>query len=340
MGLTLSGIILSFLDWRALFYINIPIGIFGTFWAQRRLKETGVLDRAAKVDWLGFSAFVGFLLCLMIALTIAAYGIGQTNTVYVLFVLSAMFLIGFVAIERSVKYPLLDLRLFRIRQVTGGVVAMLFNIMTWTAVLLLLSLQFQLVLNESPLEAGLRILPFEIAFLAVGPLSGRLADKFRPVPFIVGGLSLSTIALLLFSTTNQNTDYTISSLYMVLLGIGTGLFVAPNLRAVLSSVPAQRRGIGSALFSLFLNIGFTLSLNVAILVMSLTAPYNLITRILSEGNPAAIALSERLVFAASLQNTYVALALINAIAIAPSLLQITRRVRPEKGKIEVTIPEG
>jgi MFS family permease len=299
-----------------------------------------VLDRTAKVDWLGFSAFVGFLLCLMIALTIAAYGIGQTNTVYVLFGLSAIFLIGFVAIERRVKYPLVDLQLFRIRQVTGGVVAMLFNIMTWTAVLLLLSLQFQLVLNESPLEAGLRILPFEIAFLAVGPLSGRLADKFRPVPFIVGGLSLSTVALLLFSTTSQNTDYTTLSFYMVLLGIGTGLFVAPNLRAVLGSVPAQRRGIGSALFSLFLNIGFTLSLNVAILVMSLTAPYNLITRILSEGNPAAIVLSERLVFAASLQNTYVVLALINAIAIAPSLLQITRRARPEKGKIEITMPEG
>ncbi len=341
LGLTASGLILSFLfDWRALFYINIPIGIFGTFWANRSLRETAFLDKTRKIDWLGFFAFTGFLLSLMIALTFGAYGLGEAKTVYALFASAAIFIGLFVFQERRVKYPILDLRLFRIKAVTGGVLALFFNIMAWTAVLLLLSLQFQLVLNETPLEAGIRILPFEIAFLAVGPLSGRLADRFRPAPFIIGGLTLNTIALLLFSTTSQTTSYPILSLYMIFLGAGTGLFVAPNLRAMLISVPVQRRGISSALFSLFLNIGLTLSLNIAILVMSLTIPYNLITQIISSVNPAAITTGDKLLFVDSLKNTYLALGIINAIAIAPSLLQITRSKKNATDSAPIVSPEG
>lgn len=340
LGLTVSGLILSFLDWRALFYINIPIGIFGTFWANRSLKETAYLDKNRKIDWIGFLAFAGFLLSLMIALTFGAYGMGEARTVYVLFASAAIFLILFIMQERRIDYPIVDLKLFRIKAVTGGVLALLFNIISWTAVLLLLSLQFQLILNESPLEAGLRILPFEIAFLAVGPLSGRLADKFRPAPFIITGLTLNTVSLFLFSTTNQTTPYSVLSLYMIFLGVGTGLFVAPNLRAILSALPMQRRGIGSALFSLFLNIGLTLSLNVAILVMSLTVPYNLITQIISSVNPTAISAVDRTLFVTSLKNTYVALGIINAIAIAPSFLQISSKTKANGEKASIVQVES
>ena len=83
---------------------------------------------------------------------------------------------------------------------------------------------------------------------------------------------------------------------MVLLGLGTGLFVAPNLRAVMSSVPTERHGIGSALFALFLNIGLTVSLNFAVLIMSFTAPYNLITQILTAVNTQAISASDKALF--------------------------------------------
>ena len=209
---------------------------------------------------------------------------------------------------------------------------MFFNIITWTAVLLLLSLQFQLVLNMTPLEAGIRILPFEIAFLAVGPLSGRLSDRFSRMPFIVSGLTLSTAALFLFATTNQTTPYLVLTVYMVIMGVGTGLFIAPNLRSVMGAVPEKRRGIGSALFTLFVNLGLTLSLNFAILIMSLTAPYEVITRIISAVNPAAITTAERLLFVESLKNTYIAFGIINLFAIAASLLQIDRKKQTKKTK--------
>jgi MFS family permease len=227
--------------------------------------------------------------------------------------------------------------MFKIRQVTGGVVAVLLNVIAWAAVLLLLSLQFQLILNEAPLEAGLRILPFEIAFLAVGPLSGRLSDKYGYVRFTISGLILSSVALFLLSTVLETTPYLILSVYMVLLGLGTGLFLAPNLRGVMGSLPMQRRGIGSALVALFLNIGLTISLNFAILFMSFTVPYNLITNIISSLNPAVITAADKALFFTSLKNTYFMLGLVNAIAILPSVLQIGEK--PQKEERFILVPE-
>ncbi len=320
LGLTLSGLILSFLDWRALFYINIPIGIFGTLWARRQLKETALLDTNRKIDWIGFALFTAFLFCLMVGLTFGAYGTSGLTYAYALLAGAVFFIAVFVVYERRAKFPLIYLRVFRIRQVSGGLFALLFNIITWTAVLLLLSLQFQLVDNLSPLQAGLRILPFELAFLAVGPISGKLADKYGQTQFILVGLSLSTVALFLFSTTVQATPYLILTVYMVLLGVGTGLFVAPNLRGVMSSVPMERRGVGSALFTLFLNIGLTVSLNLTVLIMSLTAPYDLITQIISAVNPQSIPASGIALFVDSLKNTYLAFAAINAIALIPAVI--------------------
>jgi len=332
--LTLSGLILSFLSWQALFYINIPIGIFGTYWSHRRLRETVGLDHNAKIDWLGFALFTAFLLCIMIGLTLGAYSSNEFNTMYALLLAGAVLLALFIVRSRRITYPLVELKLFKIREVTGGIFAMFFNVITWTAVLLLLSLQFQLVLDLTPLEAGIRILPFEIAFLAVGPLSGRLSDRFHRMPFILSGLTLSSIALYLFSFTDQYTPYWVLSFHMVLLGIGTGLFLAPNLRSIMGSVPKERRGIGSALFTLFVNLGLTVSLNFAILIMSLTVPYDVITSIISALHPQAIPVAERLLFVKSLQNTYLAFAVVNALAIIPSLLQIDfkAKLKPAKTK--------
>jgi EmrB/QacA subfamily drug resistance transporter len=342
LGLTLSGIILSFLDWRALFYINIPIGIFGTFWARKRLKEVAKLDKNRKVDRLGFILFAIFLLALMLGLTISAYGLENVNTIYPLFATSILFLALFAIRERRIDYALLDLKMFKTRAIVGGVSAVFLNVIAWAGVLLLLSLQFQLILGETAFQAGTRILPFEIAFLAVGPLSGWLSDKFGYVRFTVGGLILGSIALFLLSTVLETTPYSILAIFMVLLCIGTGLFLAPNLRGVMGALPQDRRGIGSALVSLFLNIGLTISLNFVILFISFTAPYGVITNIISGLNPTAVTAADRMLFFASVKNTYFALGAMNAVAIFPSLLQISRHRLPKTAdkKGLVVSPEG
>jgi len=206
------------------------------------LKETALLDEDRHIDWGGFAIFSGFLFCLIVGLTYGECGTSGLEISYILLTAAAVLFVIFLLYERTLKQQLIYLKVFRIREVSGGLFALLLNIITWTGVLLLLSLQFQLVENLSPLQAALRILPFEIAFLAVGPLSGRLADKYGQSQFAITGLILSSIALFLFSTTSTTTTYSLLSVHMVLLGVGTGLFVAPNLRAVMSIVPTERHG--------------------------------------------------------------------------------------------------
>ena len=321
IGLTLSGLILSYLDWRALFYINIPIGVFGTYWSYRQLKEVGVLSRDEKIDWIGFVEFFVFILDLLLVFTVSAYGLGPNkNIIYAFALISVIALIAFLFRQKREKYPLLDLSIFRIRQFTSGIVALLLNAIAWSAVLLLLSLEFQLARDSTPLQAGIEIIPFELAFLAVGPLSGRLSDKYGHLPFTVSGLLLSGVGLIMFNLTPSTAPYSLFAFHMIIFGVGTGLFLAPTMRTIMDSAPLNRRGISSATMLLFFNIGLTVSLNLAMLVMSLTAPYPLITRVLTSLNPGTISASDIVIFSASLKNTYLWLAAIDLASLVPMLM--------------------
>ena len=320
-GLTLSGLILSFFDWRALFYVNIPIGIFGTFWAHHRLKEVAKLERKSKVDWLGFASFSISITSFLLALTFGAYGLSEEIVVYGLVVLSAVSLTVFVAYENRLAHPLLDLSLLRIREFTGGVIAQLLNAIAWGAFLLLLSLYFQLVLDMSPLAAGIAIIPFDIAFLIVGPLSGRLSDKFGHLPFTTSGLALTSVALYLFSTMTIMTPISVVIFHMTLVGAGMGLFVSPNISSVMSSVPEKRRGIASAFRATFFQVGYVISLNAAVLIMTIVIPYQTITQVISAVNPLTISASDKLLFMKGLSIAYFYLSIVNVAAIPPSVLR-------------------
>ena len=321
-GLTLSGVVVSFLDWRALFYINVPIGIFGTVWAHLRLKEIASVEKGAPIDWPGFMAFTISVTSFLLSLTFAAYGVGEQTTAYGLFIIGAISLGIFVAYERRSKHPLLDLSLLSIREFTGGVIAQLLNTIAWGAVLLLLSLYFQLVLGLTPFEAGIRIIPFEIAFLAVGPVSGRLSDRLGHLPFTTSGLALTSISLYLFSTADEFTPYSQLVIYMMLLGVGIGTFISPNISSIMSSVPAQRTGVASAFRATFFNVGFTISLNLAVLIMTFTLPYTLITKIVSSS--LVIPEVDKTLFLEGLKKTYLWLAFLNTVAILPSMLRGSR----------------
>lgn len=331
-GLTISGVILSFFDWRALFYVNIPIGIFGTLWSHHRLKEIAKLDHTTTIDWVGFTSFSISITSFLLALTYDAYGLSERLTVYALLALSVGTLAFFIVHERKQKHPLLDLDLLKIREFAGGVIAQLLNAIAWGAFLLLLSLYFQLVLGMSPLDAGIRILPFDIAFLSVGPLSGRLSDRFGHLPFTTTGLTLTSVGLFLFSTIKIATPISTVFVYMMMIGAGMGLFVSPNISSIMSSVPEMRRGIASAFRATFFQVGFVTSLNVAVLTMTFVIPYRTITEVISAVNPVAISESDRLLFLEGLRTAYSWLAIINIAAIAPSVLRGSSKNKPRESQ--------
>jgi MFS family permease len=247
--------------------------------------------------------------------------LSERLTVYALLALSVGTLAFFIGHERKQKHPLLDLDLMKIREFAGGVVAQLLNAIAWGAFLLLLSLYFQLVLGMSPLDAGIRILPFDIAFLSVGPLSGRLSDRFGHLPFTTTGLTLTSVGLFLFSTITIATPISTVFAYMMMIGAGMGLFVSPNISSIMSSVPEMERGIASAFRATFFQVGFVTSLNVAVLTMTFVIPYKTITDVISAVNPVTISESDRLLFLEGLRTAYSWLAIINIAAIAPSVLR-------------------
>jgi EmrB/QacA subfamily drug resistance transporter len=330
-GLTLSGLILSFFTWQYLFYVNIPVGIFGTVWAHRRLHEQSKPERSAKMDWPGFVTFTLFITFLLLGLTYAAYGIGDYTIVAAFALASLVSLVVFIGFERTHPQPLLDLGLLKIKEFMGAVLAQLINAMAWGAFILLISLHLQLVEGQTPLQAGISIVPFDVAMLFIGPLSGRLSDRYGTRPFATAGLAVISVALLAMSTLSPTTPYTTLLGFLILGGAGMGLFVSPNMSSVMGSVPPQRRGVASGFRSTFFNIGFVLSFNIVIILLTLYMPYGEITKIIaSQGT--TVNLVDVAAFSRSLDKVFVVLSAINTIAIVPSLLR-GKRLYVEPGHL-------
>ncbi|MGQ9781615.1 MAG: MFS transporter [Nitrososphaeria archaeon] len=187
--------------------------------------------------------------------------------------------------------------------------------------MLLLSLYLQLVLNSSPLDAGIRMVPFELAFLMFRPISGRLSDKYGQKAFVLSGIALTSLSLFLLSTAGVNTPYNGVAIYMMILGAGIGMFASPNISAVMSAVPARQRGVASAVRAVFFNVGFTISLNLAILVMAATIPYSLISSIISSAEGVFVPIEEKVLFAQALSHTFLWMGILNSAAIIPYLLR-------------------
>ena len=324
-GLTVSGLILFFFDWRYLFYVNVPIGIFGVIWAQLRLREIAHTERGATVDWVGFGAFAVSITSFLLALTYAAYGIAEQRTVDVLLALSLAMMLLFVTYERKAKSPLLDLKLLRIREFGSSVAALLINVAAFSSLALLLSLYFQLVVGLSPLEAGLRLLPLDATTVLMAPLSGKLSDRFGQTPFIIGGLSLTSVTTYLFSTVDASTPYVEIAIYMILLGVATSVFLAPNASFGMSAVPNQRRGVAASVRSTFWNVGLTVSLNLTVWIMTFSVPYAVITQVISTIIPLGAAFADRTLFMGGLKLAYVWLAALNSFALVPSVLGILKK---------------
>lgn len=320
-GLTISGFILAFLPWPYLFYVNVPIGVFGTIWAMRRLRDIAKPEKVPPMDWIGFVTFTIFIAALLLVLTFAAYGMTDLRIVGVLSVVSVVCLGLFVYREHNVEFPLLDLRLLHIKEFMGGNLTQLLNAIAWGGFLLVISLYMQLVLGFDPLKAGIAILPFDVSFLVVGPLSGRLSDKYGTRPFTTAGLAVISLALILTGKSSVSTQYPAIALYLVIGGVGMGLFASPNMSSIMGSLPIHRRSVGSALRATFFNVGYTLSLNVSILIMTLSLPLTQITSIIASLNPAQLPVNERAAFALAIDHVYLIMAVINTAAIVPSIFR-------------------
>jgi MFS family permease len=305
LGLVAGGV-LTIVDWRAVFWVNVPVGIFGTIWAYRNLRETGRHQRG-DIDWWGNMLFATGLSAVLISITFAihpygTHSMGWTNpATYGPLIGGAVLLCIFVMIERRSADPMFDLGLFKIRAFTAGAVAVLASSIARGGLQLVLVIWLQgiwLPLHGydyavTPLWAGIFLLPLSAGFLAAGPLSGFLSDRFGARRFATSGLLLFAASFIGLMLLPVDFSYSSFALLIAANGIGTGLFVAPNTAAMMSSVPAVRRGVASGMRSTFQLSGNLISMglffSLMIVGLSSTLPATLLRALQTQGVPAVTA---------------------------------------------------
>lgn len=281
IGLTLSGFIIDYMGWHWLFLIQVPIGITSYFWSRHTLREIYKPIEKPVIDWRGFTIFTSSVTLILIALTFLTYGYGFIVVGEIFIAIAILLIAIFTVIELREKNPLIDLRLFRIWQFTGGIMAQIFYSIAFGASLTILSIYLQLVKGLSATSTGLTLLPFELSFLIAGVAGGRLSDLYGYIPITIAGLLTAGTSLYILSELSSLPESSITMLLIAIavLGIGAGLFTAPNTSSIMVSVPPHRRGIASSIRTLTFNIGFMISLNIAILAMSMHIPYEIASKI-------------------------------------------------------------
>ncbi|HEX5115618.1 MAG TPA: MFS transporter [Pseudonocardiaceae bacterium] len=305
LGLVIGGV-LAPVNWHLIFLVSVPIGVLGTIWAYMKLRDTGVRQRA-RMDWWGNITFAVGLIAVLVAITygIQPYGshsMGWTSPLVLSMLIGGIVvLIAFGIIETRVPNPLFKLSLFKIRSFTAG------NIANLTAALGRGGLQFILILwlqgiwlpqhgysfAQTPLWAGIYMLPMTVGFLLSAPLSGVLSDKVGTRAFAAVGMVITAATFLLLILLPVNFNYLAFAGILVLNGIGMGMFASPNRAEIMNSLPSNARGAGAGMTATFQNSAMVLSIGIffSLIIAGLSThlPGSLDAGLTAHGVPAAAA---------------------------------------------------
>jgi MFS family permease len=305
IGLVAGGL-LSAWDWRAVFWINVPVGVFGTIWAYLRLRETGQ-RRKSKIDWWGNITFLLGLGSVLVGITygIQPYGHSsmgwQSPVVLGEIIGGIVMLIVFVVIETKIADPMFRIGLFRIRAFTAGNMAGLLVSIARGGIQFMLIIWLQGIwlplhgysYSQTPLWAGIFLLPMTAGFLVSGPTSGILSDKFGSRGIATAGMAVFAASFVGLMLIPVNFSYWVFALLVALNGIGSGMFASPNTSSIMGSVPASDRGSASGMRATFQNSGTAVSIGVVFTLMiaglSSSLPTTLSSGLTRLGVPTGVA---------------------------------------------------
>jgi MFS family permease len=306
LGLIIGGV-LGPIDWRLVFLVSVPVGLFGTVWAYLKLHDTGV-RQPAKSDWWGNLTFAVGLIAVLVGITYgiqpyAGYTMGWTNPV----VLAAMgggvlVLAIFCVVEAKVAEPMFELSLFRIRAFTAGNLASLLAGLGRGGLMFILIIWLQGIwlpqhgysFTSTPLWAGIYMLPLTVGFLVVGPVSGWLSDRFGARSFATGGMVIAAVSFGWLALLPVNFSYWEFAVVLLLNGMGMGLFASPNRASIMNSLPPNRRGVGAGMSTTFQNAAMVLSIGIFFSLMisglAQSLPQIMSAGLIAQGVPAADAM--------------------------------------------------
>jgi len=288
LGLVLGGILAVF-DWRYIFLISVPFGLFGTVWSYWKLKELAAIRKNQKVDLWGNLAFGVGLTVFLIAVTYGLLPYGNSEmgwgNPYVIagLALASILLVSFPFIERHVKDPMFKLELFKNRMFSAGNFATLLASISRGGITLMLVILLQgiwlplhgFAFEDTPFWAGIYMIPMTLGFALMGPLSGWLSDRYGARGFSTLGMLISAGVFLSMTLLPYQFDYLAFALAIFGLGLGMGMFASPNTASIMNSVPPEDRGVASGMRSTLQNTGSTVGMSILFTIVLVALAGNL-----------------------------------------------------------------
>jgi MFS family permease len=305
LGLILGGL-LAPIEWRLVFLVSVPFGLFGTVWAYVKLRDNGIRIKST-IDWAGNISFAIGLVSVLTGIVYALqpYGghtMGWTNPGVLSAVFGGIATLGvFVWIEFHVADPMFKLRLFEIRAFSTGNIAALLGAMSRGGLQFMLIIWLQGIwlpqhgysFERTPLWAGIYLIPLTVGFLLSGPASGILSDRFGARGFATTGLLVSAASFLLLELLPMDFNYVWFALLILMFALGSGMFFSPNQAAVMNSVPPDQRGAGAGMLNTFQNSASVLSIGVFFTIITLglasSLPSHLYSGLVAQGVPSGAA---------------------------------------------------
>ncbi|MBI5680900.1 MAG: MFS transporter [Methanobacterium sp.] len=264
LGPALGGILTQYFGWRSLFYLMVPIGIMVIALIFWKLKGEWAACQGEKFD-------VPSTILYSLALLTFMFGFSELPGIIgiIMIIIGAVGLAAFVMLELKVKVPVFNMRLFKNTTFAFSSLAALINYMATFAVVFFLSLYLQYIKGLDPQTAGFILVAQPVIMAVLAPVAGKLSDKYEPRIIASIGMGLTTIGLSFFIFLDMSTSILFIILGLIILGCGFGLFSSPNTNAIMGSVERRFVGIASATVSTMRLIGQTLSMGIAILILSL-----------------------------------------------------------------------
>ncbi len=274
LGLLIGGV-LAPIEWRLVFLVSVPVGVFATFWAYFMLHDLSERHKA-KIDWWGNVLFAVGLIAVLIGITygLEPYGghpMGWTSPFVLSMIIGGIILlVVFGVVETKVAEPMFRLSLFKIRAFAAGNLAnlmmglgrggMQFTLIIWLQGIWLPQHGYSFA--QTPLWAGIYLVPLTIGFLVSAPLSGFLSDRYGARAFTVVGALVTGGSFLWLMFLPVNFTYWVFAIILAVNGLGSGLFASPNRAEIMNSVPANQRGAAGGTIATFQNASFVLSIGI------------------------------------------------------------------------------
>jgi EmrB/QacA subfamily drug resistance transporter len=271
LGPVLGGALVA-ISWHWVFWFNVPLALAGALWGGLVLRELAKPDAVRGYDALGTTTFVIGLTGLVLGVSRGGLS-GWHDTVTLLsLALAAVLLPLWVLIESRSRAPMLDLRLFKNRLFAAASAAAFINGLARFALMFLFVFYFQGAQGNSPITAGIKLIPLALGMLIASPLAGIYADRHGSRLLASLGMLVTGAGLALMTTLDVHSPYWQSTLWLFIVGAGSGMFNSPNTAAMMGTVPANRRGIAAGARTLLQNTGAVLSIAFVLAIVTSAVP--------------------------------------------------------------------